>query len=259
MKLSFKANNIIIFICSIFIPGLRHIYFRKVYKGLLLFLSGLILFCFVFFALYKSFYGLMSSIFFLLFFNITVLTRASKNRDKNDVKIFSSYLLTGIYLFILTPLFFLKISPLKLYQAESSSMVPALLPGDIFLVDTKYYDDTLPARKEIVVFGVDETKNVKFVKRIIGLPEERIKCNGNKVYVDEKILSEKYLNAISELSGSNINLNYLIPENSVFLMGDNRINSFDSRHFKGVHMSALCGKALYVLWSDQKNRIGKNL
>lgn len=83
-------------------------------------------------------------------------------------------------------------------------------------------------RGDIVVIDVTNGKTPKYVKRVIGLPGETVKVSNGKVYIDGKAINEPYLKEPMDSQGDGT---FQVPDNSYFLMGDNRNNSYDSRYW----------------------------
>lgn len=125
----------------------------------------------------------------------------------------------------------------------SNSMVPTLYPGDHFL----YFRYAKPSRYGIFVVD-DPINGKKLIKRIIGLPGEKIAVVGNSVFIDGKILREPYLKK-NELSVLFLHPYYFsVPPDHFFVLGDNRDRSRDSRSFGPVHGSSVHERAIVVFW-----------
>lgn len=110
----------------------------------------------------------------------------------------------------------------------SSSMATTIMKGDRLIANRLAYFNSEPQRGDIVIFKYPDDKSLKYVKRIIGLPNEEISIYDNKVYVDGKELLEDYINVemIGEFGP------YNVPEDQYFMLGDNRNNSDDSRKWE---------------------------
>jgi signal peptidase I len=112
-----------------------------------------------------------------------------------------------------------------------------------------------PKRKDIIVFRypVDESKD--FIKRVIGLPGDTVRIQDKKVYVNEKLLDEPYAvhsdeRVLPAMASPRDNMGpIVVPSGSLFVMGDNRDESYDSRFWKFVKMSEIKGKAFIIYWS----------
>ena len=102
-----------------------------------------------------------------------------------------------------------------------NSMNPSLLEGDEILLK-KIFFKYVPNRFDIVKVNLGK---LSYIKRVIGLPNENLKLNNNIVYINNNLLVEKYEFIKTEYSTLEISLG----EHEIFLMGDNRIDSTDSR------------------------------
>lgn len=151
----------------------------------------------------------------------------------------------------------------KPYRIPSESMENTLLIGDRVLVDRISWHFTDPARGNIVVFHPPSTK-VVLIKRIVGLPGDTISLSGGAVYVNGRRLNEPY---VRQISGApvptepfqtglpwSLQRPYTVPDGDYFVMGDNRIDSGDSRDFGPVARSQLVGRAFGRYWPP--SRIG---
>ncbi len=96
--------------------------------------------------------------------------------------------------------------------------------------------------------GLAQPEDEDFIKRVIGLPGEVIEIRDNVVYVDGKALDEPYLTEKAKaLNGTD--MRFVVPEDSLFVMGDNRGNSADSRYGLGyVPLDKVIGRAFVVIW-----------
>jgi len=91
----------------------------------------------------------------------------------------------------------------------------------------------------------------EFIKRVIGLPGETLEIHANQVLIDGEVIEEPYLDATIEMFDFGP---VAVPEESVFVMGDNRSSSRDSRFFGAVPLDEVVGKALVLMWPP--SRIG---
>jgi signal peptidase I len=152
----------------------------------------------------------------------------------------------------------------KPYRIPSPSMVPTLDPGDRVLVARFLYHLTSPARGDIVVFKYPLDTHVVFIKRVIGLPGDTLSLRDGHVYVNGVRRNEPYLLKVNgrpsptdpapAIAGStlsepwSLNQPYKVPAGTYFMMGDNRLDSDDSRVWGPVPARDLIGKAFFVYW-----------
>ena len=128
---------------------------------------------------------------------------------------------------------------------SGQSMYPTLENKDYLMVNKVAYKSGIPERGDIIVFKTElidsKSKNKKnLVKRVIGLPDEHLIIKNNKVYIDGKHLEEDYL--IDAYTDGDIDI--IIPSNHIFVMGDNRENSDDSRkaYIGNISLEDIIGK-----------------
>lgn len=146
------------------------------------------------------------------------------------------------------------------YEIPSSSMVPTLEPGDRVIVNRLSYVGGDLDRGQVVVFdrppslpGTDD-----MIKRVVGLPGETVRFQNNAVYVGLLRMVEPYLtdgqttNARTGIPGcaaSNIGASTcVVPEGHVFVLGDNRGVSVDSRTFGPIPIETIIGRATVRVW-----------
>jgi signal peptidase I len=127
-------------------------------------------------------------------------------------------------------------------------MFPTLKINDRIVIEKNPYKTNAPKRGDIILFDPTDTLqtqgyNEQFLKRIVGLPGDIVKLKGNKVYINSRVLKETYLSKSPRYETAS----FTVPENSYFVMGDNRNNSFDSRHFGGVNKDFIMGKIIWIL------------
>lgn len=131
------------------------------------------------------------------------------------------------------------------YEVHLSSMVPTLTEGDFILVSKLAYKLGTAQRGDVVVFIPPNGTERDYVKRVIGLPGETIDIQDGQVKINGTLLVEPY--AKGTTNGGRYN-HLEIPQGTVFCMGDNRLNSSDSRNFGPVSISALEGKTVLLFW-----------
>jgi len=128
-------------------------------------------------------------------------------------------------------------------RVENISMEPTLQPGYLLIVNKLAYKLGEPQHGDIVVFHYMGDKNEDYIKRVIGLPGDEVNIENGTVYVNGIALSEPYIAAFPAYSGT-----WVVPEGSLFVLGDNRNNSSDSHQWGFVDMDDVVGKAVFIYY-----------
>lgn len=127
----------------------------------------------------------------------------------------------------------------------SSSMEPTLSPGDHVLVNKFVYYFGDPHRGDIIVFKYPLDPSKDFIKRVIAVEGETVQVKDGRVYINGKPLKEKYV--ISKHDPSNFGP-VKVAKGKIFVLGDNRVSSFDSRIFGFLPRKNVLGKAFFIYW-----------
>lgn len=141
------------------------------------------------------------------------------------------------------------------FLVSGASMEPNFHGGDYILINELSYRFREPERGEVVVFRYPGDEKTFFIKRIIGLPGERVEVTGGKVYVYNTrnkngiAVNEAYLPSDLRTVGEK---NVQLGENEFFVMGDNRDASFDSRQWGPLKRSEVIGSVWVRLWPLNK-------
>lgn len=149
---------------------------------------------------------------------------------------------------------------------DGLSMTPTLHDQDRMIVNKLSYEIGKPKRFDIIVFHAPEGKD--YIKRVIGLPGDRIEYKNDTLYVNGKAYKEPYLDEFKKkvIDGPLTDPFTLketavgrdtVPEGELFVMGDNRRFSKDSRHIGTVPLSKILGKTSVVYWPLSDARIVK--
>jgi signal peptidase I len=126
---------------------------------------------------------------------------------------------------------------------HTASMYDTLRPGDMVYVNRLAYKFSTPGRGDVVVFDPPVESTEPFIKRLIGLPGEQVTIKDGRVYIEGELLQEPYIHDQTMPSRT-----WNIPKDSIFVMGDNRGNSSDSRIWGVVPLDNLIGRAVFVYW-----------
>lgn len=138
------------------------------------------------------------------------------------------------------------------YQIPSGSMQETIQVGDMVFSEKVTYYTRSPERGDIITFEDPEMPNRILIKRVIATAGETITLENGKVCVDGVALNESYTRGLPSYPlSSSVTYPYTVPEGSVWVMGDNRTNSSDSRFFGAIKVSSVTGKAIMVYWPVQ--------
>ena len=186
---------------------------------------------------------------------ITVVEDSQPQFRKSTVReYFESIVITAIIALFATTFV------VQAFKIPTGSMESNLLIGDHLLVNKfvyglhdGFFGKILPykdlKRGDVIVFKYPNTPELAYVKRLIGLPGERVEMTGRTVSINGKPLEEKYPQYIEQGSLYEHYGPFDVPPNHYFAMGDNRDNSQDSRFWGSVPRDHIIGKALVIYWS----------
>lgn len=136
------------------------------------------------------------------------------------------------------------------FYIPSSSMEPTLLPGDRVLVSKVSFRLAEPKKNNIVVFHRQENDKAQdFIKRVIATPGTEIEVRDGKVSLDGKPKPEPFVRPDRPPSRFGP---FDVPKDTVFVMGDNRPNSKDSRFFGPIDKNDIIGKAFVIYWPPER-------
>ncbi|WP_107942278.1 signal peptidase I [Metasolibacillus sp. FSL H7-0170] len=149
---------------------------------------------------------------------------------------------------------------------DGDSMMPTLENGDRMIVNKIGYKIGSPDRFDIVVFHAPEQKD--YIKRVIGLPGDHVEYKDDQLYINGEPIDEPYLDQYkAEIVEGNLTGNFklqdidpnldVIPDGHVFVMGDNRRFSKDSRHIGIVNQKEIIGNTSIIFWPVSDIKIVK--
>lgn len=133
---------------------------------------------------------------------------------------------------------------LRLPQVAGPSMLPHVAPGELVLINTLAYHLGPVARGDVVALRRDEPTPETFLKRVVALPGERVGFAAGSLYVNGRRVSEPYVSFPDTRTIAPVT----VPANAVYVLGDNRAQSEDSRAWGPVPESDVIGKAVLGLW-----------
>lgn len=261
--------------------GLGHHYGGNIKRGLLLFAGGQLVFlfaclCLLFYAPLGQSIAIAALLAFHLFCIMDAVKRAAPFKRHYTLKKENRWHYYLIYFFIGTcvvqPLFHggLKRHVAQAYRIPSGGMRHTLQIGDHIVTNKLRFKYSHPERGDIVVFPLPEDPEKYFLQRVVGLGGETLAIRDKQVFINAQPLDEPYAvhldkRVLSATERPRDNLAPLtIPADALFVMGDNRDNSYDSRFWGVVQRAAVEGVATSIYWSWDRaasrvrwGRIGK--
>jgi signal peptidase I len=169
---------------------------------------------------------------------------------------------------------FIRTFVVQAFKIPSGSMKQTLQIGDHILVNKFIYGIKIPylrktivplkkpRRGDIIVFKYPVDPDKDFIKRVIGIPGDEIQIRDKKLFVNQKQVNHEYgVYTDSRILSAKVRPRdnfgpITVPDRSLFVMGDNRDESFDSRFWGFVDYKALNGKAFIIYWSWDKENFG---
>lgn len=167
---------------------------------------------------------------------------------------------------------FIRTFVVQAFKIPSSSMEPTLLVGDHLLVnkfiygihipftDIRLFPFKKPERGDIIVFNFPKDPKKDFIKRVIAVEGDTVEIRDKKVYINGKPAEDPHAFFAEETILPRVmdqRDNYgpvTVPKDSLFVMGDNRDRSYDSRYWGFVDIKDVEGKALIIYWSWDSNK-----
>lgn len=156
---------------------------------------------------------------------------------------------TLIIAFVLAQL--IMVSVAQAFQVEQYSMEPTLLPHDRVLVDKFLYRLREPRRGDVIVLKYPLNTQRNYIKRIVALPGDTLQVREGKVLINGAQVREPYVNGAPHGDFGPVT----VPDDSVFVMGDNRNNSEDSRSFGSLKKVQIVGQAVLIYWPIPRMRM----
>ena len=162
--------------------------------------------------------------------------------------------LTLISLLIIIPIRTFVVQP---FFVKGQSMLPSFHDGEYLIIDEISYRFQEPKRGQVVVFKNPQNPDQYYIKRIIGLPGEKVEVeNGRVIIYNQQNPAGKILEEDPYLPNTSTpgNIKQILEGDEYFLLGDNRHSSFDSRRFGAVEEELIVGKVLFRAWPFERAR-----
>ena len=185
-------------------------------------------------------------------------------RKKRFVKEYLEPIVTAVLIAL-----FIRTFVAQAFKIPSSPMTPTLLVGDYILVNKfiygskipytniKYFQFKKPQRGDVIVFIFPLDPSKDFIKRVIGTDGEKVEIIHNKIYINDRLIDDPWghfeKRGFEDLQSMGNFGPVVVPKDSLFVLGDNRYNSEDSRFWGFLHVNAVLGKALIFYFSWDRN------
>jgi signal peptidase I len=144
-----------------------------------------------------------------------------------------------VVLALIAAAFFMRTSPV-----DGLSMEPRVHAGEIVLINTLAYRFGDIERGDVVAFRHDAPNPETYIKRVVGLPGERVAVRDGVVSIDGRVLPEPYVRYRDRRSAPAV----VVPPHAYYVLGDNRAESDDSRNWGPLQRQDVVGKALVGIW-----------
>lgn len=144
-------------------------------------------------------------------------------------------------------------------QVPTGSMKDTINENDRLLGFRLAYVMSEPKRGDVIIFKFPDDESKIYLKRVIGTPGDTVRISAGAVYVNDEKIDEPYLREPMAINSTE--LTYVVPDNSYFVMGDNRNNSYDSRYWTHTYVTKdkILAKALFKYFDGEHNGISFSL
>lgn len=177
----------------------------------------------------------------------------NSEQQRTDPLVFGAELLKTIIIVGLLA-FVIRTFLVQPFIVEGESMSPKFHTNDYLIVDKISYRFSAPKRGDIIVFKYPNDTSVNYVKRVIGLPGDRVEITGGHVTVNSKQLQESYISSsvVTQMLNGRSQEGFNVPADNYFVLGDNRPNSSDSREWGFMPKPDLIGRVAVELLPIEK-------
>ena len=258
-------------VLTFFAIGLGHLYYGDIKKGIILFVGGQLFLVlgfssFLLYAPVGPIIAIIAGISYLVYCIVDSVKGAKPYKGSYSMKKYNRWYVYLLYWFEASVVIqtiveiAVKSNIAQAYKIPSGAMMQTLQIGDHIIADKFTYKTSEPRRGDIVIFPFPEDPSKDFIKRIVGIGGDTVEIKNKQVFINGDPYQENYkVNSDSNVFPKNIQPRdnfgpVKIPEDSLFVMGDNRDNSYDSRFWGFVKKSSVKGKAISIYWSWDKDR-----
>lgn len=147
----------------------------------------------------------------------------------------------------------------QMIKVDSASMEPTLLTTEWLLADASYFKQSTPSRGDVIIYRLPNYPGTTFVRRIVALAGDKVAFRNGQMLVNGAAVVEPYANVGEATAGANTTVEFVVPADHLFVAGDNRANSLDSRMWKQhgpVPIENVVGRATEVFLTDVPERGG---
>ena len=177
-------------------------------------------------------------------FHTETIAEPEPQESKEQRSGFMRFVIDVVETLILSIVLFAAINTVSArIRVDGASMEPTLQSGEFVIVNKLAYFFGEPNIGDIIVFHFPRDPDQEYIKRVIGLPGDRVEVRNGEVYVNDQILDEDYT-AAPPVYNSTLD----VPADSLFVLGDNRNNSSDSHNWGPVPLDYVIGKATLIYW-----------
>jgi signal peptidase I len=260
---------------TVLTPGLGHIYLGQARRGIILFVLVMIadtLLMFAMMGVLARFWMFAVSLGLLLglwlYIMVDAIGRAYRMRDYphegyNRWTTYAGAFVLACIIFAAPCVYAVHANAsgqLLVLNAVTPSMEPTLRVGEYFLADATYYRSRAPSRGDVAVYLHPKQAHLYYIKRIVAVEGDRIAIKGGRAVVNGMMVEEPYLDAVVA-DGRFANMPEIrVPPGHIYMLGDNRSNSVDSRDsvaHGAVPVGNLIGRVTDIAISRHLPRIGR--
>jgi signal peptidase I len=260
---------------TVLTPGLGHIYIGQARRGVTLFFLVIIadtLLVFALMGVLARFWMFAISLGLLLGLWLYIIIDASSRayrmsehprRTYNTWQVYAGAFLLA-WVITAVPFSYATLAKssgqLGYFRATAASMAPTLETGEYFLADATFYRGRQPSRGEVAVYVHPKQPDLHYIKRIIAVEGDRVAIKGGRAVVNGVAIEEPYVNVGAPDAAFANMVEIRVPPAHVFVLGDNRANSVDSRDSVAhgpVPVTKLIGRVTDIAFSHALNRMGR--